>query len=142
MVEKLFWKNEYSVGVDLLDRQHQGLIALINRLTDVEDDSAGMNRVFDELKIYVKEHFAAEERMLKNAGYPDLKAHHKEHKNFEQWLSAVHQAYSMGATSPAQMAETINAFLRDWLVNHILSSDMAYKDTLDAHGPGKEGATR
>ena len=133
MSDQLQWKPEYSVGVERLDNQHKGLIDLINLLSNKKANSALMAQIFDELEAYTKEHFTAEERLLKDSSYGNFKAHRKEHKAFEQWLSAVRQTYSVGVTSPTLLAESVNAFLRDWLVNHILSSDMAYKDHLAAH---------
>jgi hemerythrin-like metal-binding protein len=128
--EPLVWKDSYSVGVPLLDTHHKGLIALINQLGEASADSARIGWVFGELEAYTKDHFAAEEAMLKRAGYGDLKQHRREHHAFEQWLSAVRQTYATGVASPATLADSVNAFLRDWLVNHILSSDMAYRDVL------------
>lgn len=130
MSEPLQWKDDYSVGVEVLDRQHRGLIQLINRLGSDETTADTITRVFEELEAYTKEHFAHEEALMKAADYGDFKAHRQQHKAFEQWLSAVRQSSSMGVTSPSLLIETIDAFLRDWLVNHILSSDMAYKDAL------------
>lgn len=139
MPEKLVWKQEYSVGVPLLDQQHQGLIELINLLSEEKVKAGLMGQVFEELEAYTKDHFSAEEKMLKASDYRALKAHKKEHREFEQWLSAVRQTYSVGVASPTILAETVNAFLRDWLINHILSSDMAYKQTLCATaGKGNE----
>ncbi len=133
MTAKLVWKSEYSVGVAELDNQHKQLMSIINKLSTDKCDSAMMIWVFEELEAYTKEHFVAEEKMLKKAGYPELYEHKKEHRAFEQWLSAVRQTYSVGVTSPTLLSESINAFLRDWLVNHILSSDMAYKEQLAAN---------
>lgn len=133
MSDLLQWKPEYSVGVEELDRQHRGLIELINHVSEDDISTGLMGHVFEELQAYTKEHFTTEERLLKTAAYGDLKAHHKEHKAFEQWLSAVRQTYAMGVTSPTLLAATVNTFLRDWLVHHILSSDMAYKDHIAAH---------
>ena len=31
-MKKIFWKPEYSVGVERLDRQHQKIISVINKL--------------------------------------------------------------------------------------------------------------
>lgn len=134
MTDPIHWKDEYSVGVDVLDRQHKGLIKLINRLTSEDADIGMMAWVFDELEAYTKDHFSEEERLMAEAGYPDLATHRKQHHDFEQWLSAVRQTYSIGAASPSLLAETVNAFLADWLVNHILSSDMAYRSALSESG--------
>jgi hemerythrin-like metal-binding protein len=130
MADPLTWKDSYSVGVPLLDSHHKGLIALINRLSAEDPDSDLMGWIFAELEAYTKDHFAAEEALMKEAGYPDLKRHRREHAAFERWLSAVRQTYAIGVASPSMLSETVNAFLRDWLVNHILSSDMAYRDDL------------
>ncbi len=131
MTDNLIWKPEYSVGVEDLDRQHRGLIELINLLAEEKNNPGSMGQVFDELEAYTKDHFSAEEKQLKEADYEDLKAHKKEHRAFEQWLSAVRQTNSMGVTSPTILAETVSDFLKDWLINHILSSDMAYKEQLN-----------
>ncbi len=133
MDEELKWQDRYSVGIDILDNQHKGLIKLINLLGGKTANTALIAQVFEELEAYTKEHFTAEERLLKETGYDDFKAHRKKHKAFEQWLSAVRQTYGVGVTSPTLLAESVNAFLRDWLVNHILSSDMVYKDHLASH---------
>ena len=141
MTDTLEWKAAYSVGVPLLDEHHKGLIALINRLSGEPPNSDLMGWIFAELEAYTKDHFAAEEAMLKRAGYPGLKAHRGEHAAFERWLSAVRQTYAVGVASPGMLSETVNAFLRDWLVRHILGSDMAYKDTLSG-GSRAAGETR
>lgn len=137
MREPLEWKDEYSVGVPELDRQHRRLIGLINRLSEESVDGVLMGWVFEALETYVKEHFSAEEAMLEAADYADLAEHRRRHRAFEQWLSAVRQTYSLGMTSPDLLAVSVNAFLRDWLVTHILSADMAYRDVLGG-GQGSE----
>jgi len=130
--QRLAWTDSYSVGVPLLDSQHKGLIDLINRLTDAPSDGAVTGWIIEELDAYTREHFAAEEALLKRAGYQDLKRHKSEHAAFEHWLSAVRQAYATGVASPDMLSENIAAFLREWLVNHILRSDMAYRDDVGA----------
>ncbi len=129
MREKLVWKQDYSVHVPALDAQHKTLM-MINKLSEEECDHALVSWAFEELAVYVKEHFSEEEKRLEKAGYADLAAHKKEHRAFEQWLSAVRQTYAIGVTTPVLLSESVHAFLRDWLVNHILGSDMRYRDLL------------
>lgn len=135
-MELIEWKSEYSVGHPTLDKQHQGLVQLINMLTK-ESASGGMIAyIFDELDHYVKEHFRFEEKLLRKADFEDYKAHKAQHRIFEQWLRAVRQSFSVGGLSAPLLAESVNSYLRNWLINHILKSDMAYKPLLEEQ-PGQ-----
>jgi hemerythrin len=128
-MELIVWKDEYSVGVAEFDEQHQGLIALINRLTEEGQRAGTIEGVLDALDRYVKEHFRAEEALMHAHQYEGLEEHRTQHKVFEEWLSAVKQTYRFTADGDV-FAETVNAFLRNWLINHILRTDMDYKPVL------------
>jgi len=128
-MERIVWKEQYSVGVPELDEQHKGLIALINRLTEEDRSVAMVVHVVDALDQYVTEHFRAEEALMRAHRYQDLEHHIDEHRAFEEWLHAVQQAYRYGGSADL-FADTVDAFLRHWLINHILESDMAYKPVL------------
>jgi hemerythrin-like metal-binding protein len=120
------WKPEYSVGVERLDHQHRGLIDLINML----DDESRMAEVLDRLEVYVDEHFREEERMLEQASYPELARHKQQHKAFEEWLAVSRRAYREPDVSSI-LCESIRAYLKSWLVNHIMVSDKAYSSWLE-----------
>jgi len=125
------WKAEYSVGDPALDRQHQVLIQLINKLTQEVATGGMITYVFDELDHYVKEHFRYEEKLLRQADYQDYQAHKAQHRVFEQWLRAVRQSFCVGGLSGLLLAESVDAYLRSWLIHHILKSDMEYKSVLE-----------
>jgi hemerythrin len=128
-MELIIWKDEYSVGVPEFDEQHMGLIDLINRLAQ-EGQKAGMvETVLDALDRYVKEHFRAEEALMRAHKYEGLEEHRMQHEVFEEWLNAVKLTYGFTASTDV-FAETVNAFLRNWLINHILKTDMDYKGVL------------
>ncbi|NVK18853.1 MAG: hemerythrin family protein [Methylocystaceae bacterium] len=129
-MEQIEWKDDYNIGIPQIDRQHQQLVALINRLARAEDEGGMIAYVFDDLDLYVKEHFRAEEDLLRAFDYADFQAHKIEHRTFEEWLSAVRQSFNLGGSSAHLIAESMNAYLRNWLINHILESDMAYRDTV------------
>ncbi len=120
------WKPEYSVGDEHLDKQHRGLIELIDML----DNQSRMGDVLERLEIYVDEHFRDEEAMLEKAGYPDLAAHKQQHKAFEEWLSVSRRAFREPEVSGI-LCESIRAYLKGWLVNHIMVSDKDYSSWLD-----------
>ena len=123
------WTDEYSVGVVHLDEQHKGLIMLINRLAEEGHRSSVVEDTLDALDRYAREHFTAEETLLRACDDPDLDEHRRQHRAFEEWLSAIRQVHRFTTTTDP-FAETVNAFLRSWLVNHILETDMAYKPRL------------
>jgi hemerythrin len=120
---------EYSVGVAELDEQHKGLVMLINRLTEAGYRPERMKNALDALDRYAKDHFRAEEALMTSRHYENLDEHRKQHQAFEEWLQAVKVVYNF-STSPDFFPDTVNTFLRNWLVNHILKTDMAYKPVL------------
>ena len=72
------WSPQLSVGVAEMDRQHQHLVGLINRLHDAMVRGEGaeiLGPVLDEVVRYTHTHFAAEERLLAARKYPHLADH-------------------------------------------------------------------
>jgi hemerythrin-like metal-binding protein len=128
-MELIQWQEEYSVGVPEFDEQHKGLVMLINRLTEAGHRPERITSALDALDRYAKEHFRAEEALMTSRHYEQLDEHRKQHQAFEEWLQAVKVVYNF-STSPDFFADTVNTFLRHWLINHILKTDMAYKPVL------------
>ena len=62
-MEIIEWKEEYNLGIPQIDKQHQQLVTLINRLTKAEVEGGMITYVFDDLDNYVKEHFRARRRI-------------------------------------------------------------------------------
>lgn len=117
------WTPALATGVPLLDEQHQ---TIFRWLAELESATAEQRTLFGayaitRLQSYVRDHFAAEEALMRAAGYPDLVAHVAEHEAFRRRLAELQvQAMVRDAS-----ADTV-AFLRDWLVNHIGKTDMSY----------------
>jgi len=121
------WTEAMSVGVAELDQQHQGLVALLNQFH--EQMMAGRGRaalapVLDELLRYTEVHFAAEERLFLELGYPHALSHHVQHVALTAKVHALRDEAAAGRRFVS--LETLN-FLRDWLTEHIMNADMAYK---------------
>jgi hemerythrin len=121
------WTSDMSVGVAELDRQHQGLVDLLNRLH--EHMLAGRGRevlaeVLADLIRYTDVHFAGEERLFILHGYPNMRAHRDEHVALTQKVRSLRAEVAAGKSFVS--LPTLN-FLRDWLTEHIMKSDMEYK---------------
>jgi hemerythrin len=125
------WSEDLSVGVPVLDGHHQRLLGLLNQLYEVirrRDADDVIGHVLDALERYTVYHFAEEERLMEAAGYPDLAAHRNTHRiltGHVQQMMGEHRG-NPGAFIAAELFE----FLSDWLIHHIKSEDMAYREHL------------
>lgn len=117
------WTPALSTGVPLLDEHHRRIFQWLAELESAAASERTLSSVYAlvRLKHYTREHFAAEEALMKSAGYPDLDAHKAEHAAFRGRLGDL-QIKSMGQDIST---ETVN-LLGDWLTHHIAKVDMAY----------------
>ncbi len=127
-LEDIVWLDVYSVGVAELDAQHKKLIGMMNRIVDCQSAAdapisnsldEALNGIFDYLRI----HFGAEEEYMRKIGYPGIAAHAEQHAEF---LEAMVD-FSFSATGSVPDKGVIHRYLRNWLLVHILQSDMEYR---------------
>jgi hemerythrin-like metal-binding protein len=117
----LIWANALSIGVDAIDKDHQVIISLLNRVTQESADDADLNEVVQELIDYTQYHFKREEAVMEACGYPDLEKHRGLHQSLVVQISAFEQARSKDS-GPEQFSH-LSTFLRDWLFDHIIKID-------------------
>lgn len=120
------WTEQMSVGIPLLDSDHQALIALIDKLHEgllSDADTEATTAVFESLIAYAELHFAREEKVMRVCGYPGLEVHRAEHARFANRIRELRDRY---AGEPATVGELLE-YLKVWLNHHILIQDMAYK---------------
>ena len=135
------WCDSMSVGVALLDSDHQALINLINRLHEYlerEEDQAVLDEVFDKLVAYIDFHFAREEKVMEACEYPMVEGHREEHLRFTQEIRYVRDRYVRGGD--AEIGQELLNFLKDWLTHHILVQDMDYKPHAQGNPRADEAA--
>ncbi|MCJ7729677.1 MAG: bacteriohemerythrin [Sedimentisphaerales bacterium] len=134
-MEKLFWKDEYSVGVEKFDRQHRHLFEIINKLIErsaASSDSKLVTEILTEMLKYAKEHFTDEEELMQEYGYPEIELHKKQHAYFIETTAEL----SINALNNQSMvSREIAEFLRLWWMTHILKIDMKYKEFFKAKIP-------
>ena len=131
------WKPEMSVGIDAIDADHQLLIELINELalhtgavggvaSREADDYTLIGQIFDSLNRYIRLHFQREERVLATVNYKDLDSHRSLHSNFVAEIARLQLDYYKNHDSKVPLK--LCQYLKNWLNNHILIDDMAYKE--------------
>lgn len=124
----LSWRDEYLVGIPVIDREHRYLFDLINEFHDTR--AAGSSReevlrVLNRLVAYGEKHFQSEESLQKEVGYPGLARHQGLHASLFDALFGF--AERVAADEYFAEAE-VRRFLQGWLVEHIVREDMEIGD--------------
>jgi hemerythrin len=126
--ELIKWSPTFSVGIKIIDEQHQELIKLTNNLFNhcVGDEEA--ERVYFKMVIgkavgYIKIHFSTEERIMTVLKYKDYWEHKREHDAFV--LTVVEQVRAFSEGKPFTLL-SFTKFLKDWILTHIAVSDRKY----------------
>ena len=124
------WDTQFETGIAEIDQQHQKLVQLINslgRILTVETESHSLLKslfsVFDELTEYVDYHFKFEEKLLEN--YPCDDAHAAGHKQAHaDFIRRIIEARELANDHPIEVTGKALTFLSQWLITHIVGTDM------------------
>lgn len=117
------WSDRLATGVAEIDEQHQSMFQWFAELESAAADQRVMMAVYalTRLSQYTRSHFSAEESLMEAHRYPALEAHRAEHESFRQELATLQ---ALATTQDISTATIV--LLREWLVKHIMHSDMDY----------------
>ena len=113
------WGNEFSIGVDDIDKQHKQIVAMINKLHDAIKAGSSATAcvgILDEMIDYASQHFALEQDYMKRLNYPDSAEHIDEHEKFATECRDFAEGLATGRIS---LSLDIGQFLLHWLYDHI-----------------------
>lgn len=128
MMSKYEWNEKLSVGNHEIDDDHKGLFSLVSELESADKTRSLMADIIGRLEAYAAEHFSREEDLMKSVGFPGCDDHIKEHESFVEWIKSVKKTYRRAAESPFLLSDLVNDYLKKWLVEHIMTEDMKYRD--------------
>ena len=119
----------------MLDSQHRKLLKLCKALEDALANSGSgqhldFHEILHELSEYSRQHFAAEESILSSYGYPHLEVQKEDHMEYCRHIAEQSLAASSGMADQVSLQQ----FIIHWWTQHILVSDMEYRDFLVARG--------
>ncbi len=129
MTSELIWQEEYNIGVDIIDKEHQRLFQIINRILAFKDEEKNGRWACREgikfFKTHAVKHFKDEEAYMESIGYTGLAQHRRIHNGFrENTLPALEKELESTDYSP----DTVSHFLgvcAGWLVGHTLTEDLS-----------------
>ncbi|MBY0431420.1 MAG: bacteriohemerythrin [Rhodospirillales bacterium] len=129
------WSEALSVGVDAVDNDHRILINLIRDLNEATRQGQGgdvVGSVLGALVDYTSLHFQREEGLMRSLGYPESEQHAALHVMLVRQVDELRRLHAAGAN--LHIDREVLLFLKLWLRNHILGTDMKYKDFFTTHG--------
>ncbi|MFP4363475.1 MAG: bacteriohemerythrin [Spirochaetia bacterium] len=128
------WTDDLSVGIQVFDNQHKKLIEQVNKMYDAMKAGKGrsvLGEVLDELISYTDSHFKTEEEFFERYGYPDAGLHSGQHKQLMEKVYELQDKYAGGNTL---ISVELLEFLRNWVENHIQSTDKQYTEFFHEKG--------
>ncbi|MDR0707030.1 MAG: bacteriohemerythrin [Treponema sp.] len=126
MAEKFMeWDDRLSMGIPLIDKQHQRLIEITNNLYEACRQGGSLYTSFvtalRETVDYVGFHFGTEEKIMRRINYPDYALHKREHEAFVKEVLKQKLAYE---NDKAYAPHAMVRYLRDWTLSHIALTDL------------------
>jgi hemerythrin len=124
------WNDSLKLGIAVVDRQHETLVAIINRLHAATMEGRGtdvISEIMDELIIYTATHFSMEEKYFAQFDYPDAEEHKREHDALIEKVSAFASDFEKTLrSSRSALAKELLQFLQIWWRYHMMETDSKF----------------
>jgi hemerythrin-like metal-binding protein len=141
--ELIQWNDAMLTGVDQIDAQHRILVdTLIEAQTNLTGNLSDplFEQITRDLLAYAIYHFDTEEGLMRQHHYTtaapdDAAAHLAQHRRFSEQVVALRAEAREGKLGSR---DALLAFLRNWLVDHILTSDQQLGKFICSRKPRQE----
>jgi hemerythrin len=120
----IIWDTAWNIGCEEVDRQHHKWVELFNglenaflsggKVLEVQKDT--LKGVMD----YTHYHFASEEKLMKEADYPESSSHRRLHKEFD---THVYEKFRSQEDGEFVLSSEILLLMKNWLLRHIQVED-------------------
>ncbi len=127
----LVWKEEYAIGVELIDNQHKHLFAIGNGIYELlenyilDDKYDKIIKILTDLREYTKYHFQSEEEYMLQIKYPGYFSQKVEHDDFIDKIEEI-ELQNLDENQEEYIRELL-LFVFNWVLQHILQKDKLIK---------------
>jgi hemerythrin len=133
-VTEMSWGSSPTIGVRLLDQQHDVLHEAINELGVAIANGARKEELRERLERlldFTRRHFQAEEIMMERYEYPERDEHMCEHQHIMTQIEDAARAMENGDSTHLR---ALTGFLRRWLTTHMEGLDQECGEWLNRQG--------
>ena len=134
----LQWRDQLSVGNNVIDNDHRYLIDIINRVEQclLRKNRAELTLELANLAKYSQVHFEREEKIAAAVGHTQLPNLNDSHLSLLDRLKQMQAEFdATGQTWSPEAAEHFTNFLRSWLIDHVIKEDLLMKPVLKNFAP-------
>ena len=127
----LVWTPLLAIGVSEIDAQHKALFERAGKFeaaVRAREPYYRLEDLFAYLLDYARVHFAAEEQLMRDMGYPRLAEHVQEHSEFRHRLLSLIPQWESEGDSTAMLAALLG-FMEYWLTEHVARAPSASATT-------------
>ncbi len=122
----LKWIRDFEIGVEQIDDEHREIIYNFNKLYSLMKAGKGHDYYVELLfflKSYIVTHFAHEEKIQKDNGYPEYEQHRNLHMQFSSEVMTMEKCHVGDSATNIELIH-MSLYIRDWLYHHILVEDV------------------
>jgi hemerythrin len=123
-----------KIGDKTIDAEHDLQMQLLDSLTkalEKHEDFSPVRYILEQFIEFSDMHFLSEQLVMRLHSYPGYEPHLEEHTRLMKKVREIRDHVFRGEANPSiQLIQE----LRDWLVNHIATEDMAFGEFLKKQG--------
>lgn len=123
-----------KIGQKTIDAEHDLQMQLLDSLSSAlakGGDFSPVRYILEQFIEFSDMHFLSEQLVMRLHGYPGYEPHLEEHTRLMRKVREIRDHILRGESTPG--LQLIHE-LRDWLVNHIATEDMAFGEFLKKEG--------
>jgi len=123
----IIWKDEYRIGVEHIDKQHQKLFEIAEEAYNLLKDEFCYDKfdrimqIIEELKEYAVYHFKSEEEYMLSINYKGYVSQKEAHDSFIEKINSI-DLDAIDEDQDQHILEILD-FIVGWISQHILGSD-------------------
>jgi hemerythrin-like metal-binding protein len=117
---------EFKLGVQDIDSQHQEFVELLTKISTADDEA--LPDLFDALLNKTEKHFSTENHLMLTVNFFATAIHQAEHAHVIKMMRQVSKKIRNGNTELGR--EYARDYLYDWFNTHVTTMDKALATTL------------